>query len=80
MTYTQTKRKVVSDDGFLVREEVFVRMGLKRCPFCGGKPKTQHTTNDKQEDLIFVECSNCEAASGEFLSHEEAATAWNRRA
>ena len=79
MKYTKTRSEIVSDDGFLKRENVFVEVKLKRCPFCGGKANTQHSSTDEHQDMVFIECTKCEAASGEFLTHEEAASAWNKR-
>ena len=79
MNYTESTSKILYDDGFLVREAVNVTVRLKRCPFCGAKPKTQHANGENNEDLIYIECPECEGASGEFMTHEEAARAWNRR-
>lgn len=79
MNYTQTTRRIISDDGFLVREEVFVKIGLRRCPFCRGKAEVQHCSTEENGDMVFIECKKCGNRSNEFLTHEEAAQAWNRR-
>ena len=79
MSYTQTKSRIISDNGFFSREEVFVKIGLKKCPFCGGKGHTQHSSSDEYPDLIYIQCEKCGNMSGDYLTHEEAASAWNRR-
>ncbi|MBQ7154827.1 MAG: Lar family restriction alleviation protein [Synergistaceae bacterium] len=80
MTYTQTTKEIVYDDGFLVKEHVHVSLKLRRCPFCGKKGKVIHTSGEDQADMISIECEGCGGACGEYLTHEEAAVAWNRRA
>lgn len=79
MKYTTMERRIISDDGFLSREEVFVKIGLKRCPFCRGQAEVLHSSSDEHQDQICIQCKKCGNQSGDYLTHEEAASAWNRR-
>ena len=50
-------------------------MKLKPCPFCGSKNIREFQSPD---DMGFVECSKCRAATIGYV--ERAANIWNRRA
>jgi Lar family restriction alleviation protein len=65
-------------------------MGLKPCPFCGGKG---NVVRDQCSDLggvfVFVKCNSCRASSGEKYhsngndcpqTYQEVRDAWNARA
>jgi len=49
---------------------------VKRCPFCGGRPKvTKETTFDRH----FVFCEECFGSSGRSDTEATAIEKWNRR-
>ena len=79
--YTEIERTItpMDDEGFLTREEVNVKMYLKKCPCCGGPGKTEHLFTNDGRDLIFVRCAKCGLQIAPKKTHDEAAEAWNMR-
>lgn len=54
---------------------------LKRCPFCGGKASNQITEDFPESYIYFTQCDVCNTGNIEAMygSHDESASAWNRR-
>lgn len=78
--YTEiTRTSTFSEDGFLERVEIQVKVKTKHCPICGGKTDTEHVYTPEGEDLVRICCQKCGTKSGLFSDIELAAQAWNRR-
>lgn len=57
-------------------------MGLKACPFCGGKTTVHRDSWDTgpgKAVRFWCRCSKCGACSEEYRQREKAEAAWNRR-
>ena len=56
---------------------------LKPCPFCGGKAKFvlgERYREEHKQSNDWIECSSCSVETAYFVTPEEAAEAWNKRA
>lgn len=53
---------------------------LKQCPFCGSKNLQYVEKNpESYEQCYYVYCLNCDAQGPEYISIDDAISAWNRR-
>ncbi|MDX1473345.1 MAG: Lar family restriction alleviation protein [Reinekea sp.] len=48
---------------------------LKPCPFCGGEAGFEYDSG-----MVYIECDDCFATTGLFMSQDIAAKKWNTRA
>lgn len=51
-------------------------LDLLNCPFCGSDDVSHYQNNGDDQ---CVECSNCLASSGSFVTADEAIASWNNR-